>query len=52
LYHQLVGSLLYLTNTHHDISFVAHLVADYMQTPHEIHWKETKRILQYVRGTI
>jgi hypothetical protein len=28
LYRQLVGSLLYLTNTHHDISFVSHLVAD------------------------
>jgi hypothetical protein len=23
-----------------------------MQTPHEIHWKETKRILRYVRGTV
>jgi hypothetical protein len=45
LYHQLVGSLLYLTHTHPDISFVVGLVAWYMQTPHEIHWKETKRIL-------
>jgi hypothetical protein len=23
-----------------------------MQTPHEIHWKESKRILRYVCGTI
>jgi hypothetical protein len=23
-----------------------------MQTPHEIHWKASKRILQYVQGTI
>jgi hypothetical protein len=23
-----------------------------MKTPHEIHWKEAKRILRYVRGTI
>ena len=23
-----------------------------MQTPHEIHWKEAKRILRYVHGTI
>jgi hypothetical protein len=45
LYHQLVGSLLYLTHTHPDISFVVGLVSWYMQTPHEIHWKVTKRIL-------
>jgi hypothetical protein len=52
LYHQLVGSLLYLTHTHPDISFVVGLVARYMQTPHEIHWKEAKRILRYVRGIV
>jgi hypothetical protein len=48
LYHQLVGSLLYLTHTHPDISFVVGLVSQYMKTPHEIHWKEAKRILRYV----
>jgi hypothetical protein len=37
LYHQLVGSLLYLTHTHPDLSFVVGLVVRYMQTPHEIH---------------
>jgi hypothetical protein len=51
-YHQLFGSLLYLTHTHPDISFVVGLVSRYMQTPHEIHWKAAKRILHYVRGTI
>ena len=35
-----------------DISFDVHLVARYMQTPHESHWKEDKRILRYVRGTV
>jgi hypothetical protein len=52
LYRQLVGSLLYLTHTHPDLSFVVGLVARYMQTPHESHWKEAKRILHYVHGTI
>ena len=52
LYRQLVGSLLYLTHTRHDLSFVVGLVARYMQTPHESHWKEAKRILRYVHGTI
>ena len=26
-------------------------ISRYMQKPHDIHWKETKRILQYVQGT-
>jgi hypothetical protein len=52
LYRQLVGSLLYLTHTRPDISFVVGLVARYMKTPHEIHWKEAKRILHYVHGTV
>jgi hypothetical protein len=52
LYRQLVGSLLYLTHTRPDLSFVVGLVARYMQTPHESHWKAAKRILRYVRGTV
>ena len=52
LYRQLVGSLLYLTHTLPDLSFVVGLVARYMQTPHESHWKEAKMILCYVRGTV
>jgi hypothetical protein len=52
LYRQLVGSLLYLTHTHPDISFVVGLVSRYMKTPHESHWKVAKRILRYVFGTV
>jgi hypothetical protein len=52
LYRQLVGSLLYLTHTHLDLSFDSGIVAWYMQTPHESHWKATKRILRYVWGTV
>jgi hypothetical protein len=52
MYHQLVGSLLYLTHTRPDLSFFVGLVARYMQTPPKIHWKEAKRILHYVRGTV
>jgi hypothetical protein len=52
LYHHLVGSLLYLTHTRPNLSFVAGLVSRYMQTPHESHWKATKRILRYVCGIV
>jgi hypothetical protein len=41
-----------LTHTRLDLSFVVGLVARYMKTPHESHWKATKRILHYVRGTV
>jgi hypothetical protein len=52
LHRQLVGSLLYFTDTRPDISFIVGLVSRYMQTPHEIHWKAAKRILRYVHGTV
>jgi hypothetical protein len=52
LYRQLVGSLLYLTHTHSDLSFAVGLVSRYMQTPHQSHWKEDKRILRYVCGIV
>jgi hypothetical protein len=52
IYHQLVGSLLYLNNTRLDISFDVGFVSRYMKKPHGSHWKETKRILHYVCGTI
>ena len=52
LYHHLVGSILYLTHSHPDLSFVIGRVACYMQTPHESHWKAAKKLLRYIRGTI
>eukprot|EP00253_Pinus_taeda_P021769 PITA_21769 len=52
LYRQLVGKLLYLTHTRPDLSFVVSLIARFMQTPRESHWKAAKRILRYVRGTL
>jgi hypothetical protein len=41
-----------LTHTRPDLYFVVGLVARYMKTPHEIHWKESKRILRYIHGTV
>jgi hypothetical protein len=51
LYQQLVGSLLYLTHTQPNISFVVGVCSRYMQEPHEIQWKDANRILRYVKGT-
>ena len=52
LYHQLVGSILYLTLSHPDVSFAIGRVSRYMQTHPESHWKAAKRILRYIQGTI
>lgn len=52
LYHHLVGGLLCLTHTHLDISFAIGLVARYMKNHHESHWKEEKRIVQYVQRIV
>ena len=52
LYHQLVGSLLYLNHSHPDLSFSIGCVSHYMQKPHESHYKVAKRILRYIRGTM
>jgi len=52
LYRQLVGSLLYLNHTCPDLSFIVGIVSQYKKIPHESHWKEAKRILHYVHGTV
>ena len=52
LYRQLTGRILYLTHLRPDISYVMSAASKYMQEPHELHSKTTKRILHYVQGTI
>ena len=52
LYQQLVGIILYLTHTHPDISYAVGATSRYMQEPHDLHWKDAKRILIYVQGTM
>ncbi|KAH9313561.1 hypothetical protein KI387_022188, partial [Taxus chinensis] len=51
LYRQLVGSLIYLTHTRLDLSYVVGIMSRFMQEPHELHWKVAKQILHYVHGT-
>ena len=51
IYRQLMGSLLYLTHSRHEICDAMNVVSRYMHQPHDIHWKASKRILQYIQGT-
>ena len=51
LYKQLIGCLLYLTHNRPDIYYAVSVASRYMDQPHEIHWRESKRILNFVQGT-
>ena len=51
LYRQLIGCFLYLTHTRPDIYYAVSVASRYMDQPHEIHWRATKRILNSVQGT-
>ena len=46
-----MGSLLYLTHTCLDISFVVGLISRFSHDPHESHWKDSKHILRFIQGT-
>jgi hypothetical protein len=50
-YIQLVGSIIYLTTTRPDFSFVAGVLSRFVQNPYEGHWSAAKRVLKYLKGT-
>ncbi|KAF5479223.1 hypothetical protein F2P56_000066 [Juglans regia] len=51
LYQKLAGSLVYLTITRLDISFVVQQVSQFLQTPRHLHLSAVRRIIRYVQGT-
>lgn len=51
-YKQLVGSLMYLTATRPDMTFVTCLISRYMAKPLDIHLQAAKRALRYLKGTL
>ena len=51
-YRQLVGSLIYLTITWPDLSYLIGLLSQFMKTPRDIHLDYAKRVLRYVSGTM
>ncbi|XP_020593593.1 uncharacterized protein LOC110033819 [Phalaenopsis equestris] len=51
LYRTLVGSLVYLTITRPNISYVVHVVSQFVASPTTVHWAAVLRILRYLRGT-
>lgn len=51
LFKRLVVSLMYLTATRLDITYVVSLISRFMESPKDSHWQVGKRILRYVAGT-
>lgn len=50
-YIRMVGKLIFLTITQHDICFVAKQVSHYIQTLKMYHWNIVDMIFKYLNGT-
>jgi hypothetical protein len=52
LYRQLIGSLMYLVNTRHDICYVVSVLSQFMSQPRQTHWIAAKHVLRYLGGIV
>ena len=52
MYRQMIGSLMYLTNTIPDICFAVNTLSQYLTDPRSVHLTAAKHILRYLKGTI
>ena len=52
VYHQMIGSLMYLMNTRPDIFFALNTLSQFLTDPRHVHLIDTKHILWYLKGTI
>lgn len=52
LFKQIVGSLMYITNTRHDLQIVVSLISRFMANPMKEHYDVAKRVMRYIQGTL
>ena len=52
MYHQMIGSLMYLTNMRPDICFVVNTLSQLFTDPRCVHFIAAKHILRYLRGIV
>ena len=52
MYHQMIGSLMYLTNTRPDICFVVNTLSQFLIEPRHVHLFVAKHILRYLKGIV
>ena len=51
-YRQIIGSLMYLTNTRPDICFAVNTLSQYLVQPGWVHLVAAKHVMRYLKGTI
>ena len=52
MYRQMIGSLMYLTNTRPDICFAVKTLSQFLTDLRQVHLVAAKHILRYLKGTI
>jgi hypothetical protein len=52
LYRQIIGSLMYLTNTRLDICFVVNTLSQFLVEPGHVHLVDAKHVMRYLKGAI
>jgi len=52
MYRRIVGSLIYMTITNPDLSYVVRVVSQFMQTPRKPHLDVVRCILRYIKHTL
>jgi hypothetical protein len=52
LYRQIIGSLMYLTNTRPYICFVVNTLSQYQVEPKHVHLVATNHVMRYLKGTL
>ena len=52
IYKQMIGSLMYLTNTRPGICFAVNTLSQFMVEPRRVHWIAAKHILRYLKGAV
>ena len=52
LYHQLIGSMVYLVNTRIDLCFVMNTLSQFMVDPRRVIWVAVKHVLRYLTWTM
>ena len=52
MYHQMICSLMYLTNTRPDICFIMNTLSHFLMDPRHVHLMVAKHAVRYLKGTI